>query len=84
MKSIFATMIIVTSLAPIANGQTSANCDFTSARLATVEGVREYRFKFSACGNCMPRLAELTVTQDERPSYADGPVKYSFAVTYGK
>jgi hypothetical protein len=48
------------------------------------DGVREYRFRFSSCGSCLPKTAELSVTQDLRPSYTDGPVKYDFSVTYSK
>ncbi len=48
------------------------------------EGVRVYHFKFSACGNCMPKNADLIVTEDRRPSFSDGPVKYEFDLSYSK
>ncbi|HEY8279879.1 MAG TPA: hypothetical protein VIH99_09660 [Bdellovibrionota bacterium] len=45
------------------------------------QGVKEFTFAFRTCGNCLPKKADLRVMQDERPSYADGPVKYTHEIT---
>jgi hypothetical protein len=48
------------------------------------DGVTEFTFEFTTCGNCLPKAARLTVVQDVRPSYMDGAVKYDATLTYLK
>ena len=48
------------------------------------EGVTEFTFEFTTCGNCLPKSAKLTVVQDIRPSHVDGPIKYDHTLIYAK
>jgi len=43
-------------------------------------GITEYVIRVGTCGNCRPISGTLTITEDMRSTYNDGPITYSFSL----
>lgn len=49
-----------------------------------VPGINQYYLKFNRQCECMPATAEVTITEDLTPTYADGPIKYTSTIVIKK
>ena len=47
-------------------------------------GVTEYKVSVSTCGNCIPKFGLVTILEDMRSTYADGPIDYQINITVGE
>ena len=43
-------------------------------------GITEYVIRVGTCGNCRPISGTVTITENMRPTYNDGPIAYSFSL----
>lgn len=44
-------------------------------------GVTRYTFEAGSCGNCLPKAATVSISEDMRPTYADGSPIYKVVIT---
>ena len=60
-----------------------ANVSVVDYTISEVEqGQYTYTFELDRRCFCMPKPGTLIINQDLRPTYADGPIKYSYELTW--